>query len=126
MYNEVITLQKRSYSVDEYGDTVETLSTRDVFAEIRSIGMREKYEALQAGLDPEYTFVLADYFEYENEDECTYEGQLYRVIRTFRNGQTMELVVTRAADNIIMTTTASMSVDNINELLTGGRVGRNS
>jgi len=125
MYNEVITLQKRSYSVDEYGDTVETLSTRDVFAEIRSIGMREKYEALQAGLDPEYTFVLADYFEYENEDECTYEGQLYRVIRTFRNGQTMELVVTRAADNIIMTTTASMSVDNINELLTGGRVGRN-
>lgn len=126
MYNEVITLQKRSYSVDEYGDTVEILSTRDVFAEIRSIGMREKYEALQAGLDPEYTFVLADYFEYENEDECTYEGQLYRVIRTFRNGQTMELVVTRAADNIIMTTTASMSVDNINELLTGGRVGRNS
>lgn len=126
MYNEVITLQKRSYSVDEYGDTVETLSTRDVFAEIRSIGMREKYEALQAGLDPEYTFILADYFEYENEDECTYNGELYRVIRTFRNGQTMELVVTRAADNIIMTTTASMSVDNINELLTGGRVGRNS
>jgi len=124
MYNEVITLLKRTYSVDEYGDTAETVSTRDVFAEIRSIGMREKYEALQAGLDPEYTFILADYFEYENEDECTYEGQLYRIIRTFRNGQTMELVVTRAADNIIMTTTASMSVDNINELLTGGRVGR--
>ena len=102
MYNEVITLLKRSYTVDDLGDTTATFAPREVFAEIRSIGMREKYEALQAGLDPEYTFVLADYFEYENEDRCTYEGQLYRIIRTYRNGQTLELVVTRAADNDII------------------------
>jgi len=101
MYNEVISLIKRTYVRDDYGDTTATTTSRDVFAEIRSIGMREKYEALQAGLNPEYTFVLADYLEYDGEDEVEYNTLGYRVIRTFRNGQTMEIVVTKAANNTI-------------------------
>lgn len=101
MYNEVISLVKKAYALDDYGDTVATTTSRDVFAEIRSIGMREKYEALQAGLNPEYTFVLPDYLEYQDEDEITYKTLLYRVIRTFRNNQTLEIVVTRAANNSI-------------------------
>ena len=97
MYNEVITLVSKTYTLDEYGDVSATLSTREVFARIRSIGMKEKYEALQAGLNPEYTFILPDYYEYDNEDEIQYNDDTYRVIRTYRNGKELEIVVTRDA-----------------------------
>jgi len=100
MQNDVISLVAKTYTIDAYGDTVVTRATRDVFAEIRSIGMKEKYEALQAGLNPEYTFVLADYYEYDDEDEIQYGGKTYRVIRTYRNGQTIEIVVTRDSSEV--------------------------
>ena len=94
MQNDVISLVAKTYTIDAYGDTVATRTTRDVFAEIRSIGMKEKYEALQAGLNPEYTFVLADYYEYDDEDEIQYGGT------TYRNGQTIEIVVTRDSSEV--------------------------
>lgn len=95
MSNDVIKLVAKTYTVDSYGDSVATKTQREVFAEIRSIGMKEKYEALQAGLNPEYTFVLSDYYEYENEDEVIYNQETYRVIRTYRKDKTIEIVVTR-------------------------------
>lgn len=95
--DDVITLVTKTYTVTDYGDVTATESTRDVFADIRSVGMREKYEALQAGLDPEFVFVLTDFEEYEGEDEIEYNGERYRVIRTYRNGQTLEITVTRDA-----------------------------
>ena len=100
MCNDVISLVSKSYTTDEYGDTVIAREPREVFAEVRSIGMKEKYEALQAGLNPEYTFVLADYYEYEDEDEIVYQGKQYRVIRTYRKDQTIEIVVTRDASEV--------------------------
>ena len=95
--DDVITLVSRTYTISDYGDVVSSASMRNVFADIRSVGMREKYEALQAGLDPELVFVLADYEEYEGEDEIQHDDKTYRVIRTYRNGQTLELTVTRDA-----------------------------
>lgn len=95
--DDVITLVAKTYTITDYGDVTITKTTRDVFADVRSVGMREKYEALQAGLNPEFVFVLADYYEYEGEDEITYDGDTYRVIRTYRNGQSLEITVTRDA-----------------------------
>ncbi len=97
MQNDVITLVSKSFTVNEYGYKVVAETTREVFAEVKSVGMREKYEALQAGLNPELTFVLADYYDYDNESEIVYEGESYRVLRTYRSGQTLEIVVTRDA-----------------------------
>ena len=95
--DDVISLIAKTYTITDYGDVTATESTRDVFADVRSVGMREKYEALQAGLNPELVFVLADYEEYEGEDEIDYDDERYRVIRTYRNGQTLEITVTRDA-----------------------------
>ena len=95
MQNDVITLVKKQTTYDEYGYPVVNTTEREVFAEVRSVGMREKYEALQAGLNPELTFVLADYYDYENESEILYEGEPYYVLRTYRNGLRLEIVVTR-------------------------------
>ena len=82
--NEILTLIK--------GD-----AERTVFCRMASIGQREYYEAQAVDVYPECKFILADYLEYDNERLCEYDGQRYRVLRTYRTGQELEIVVTRAS-----------------------------
>ena len=82
--NEILTLIN--------GDT-----ERTVFCRMASIGQREYYEAQAVDVYPECKFILADYLEYDNERLCEYSGQRYRVLRTYRTGQELEIVVTRAS-----------------------------
>ena len=70
---------------------------REVFCRMASIGQREYYEAQAVDVYPECKFILADYLEYDNERLCEYDGQRYRVLRTYRTGQELESVVTRAS-----------------------------
>lgn len=70
---------------------------RAVFCRMASIGQREYYEAQTVDIHPECKFVLADYLEYHDERLCEYCGQMYRVQRTYRTGQELELVVVRAS-----------------------------
>lgn len=74
------------------GDT-----TRDVFCGVRSVGQQEFYEANARDFYPEMKFVLADYLEYDNEQLVEYNGKRYRVLRTYRAGQELEITVTRAS-----------------------------
>ena len=69
----------------------------EVFCRMASIGQREYYEAQAVDVYPECKFILADYLDYDNERLCEYDGQRYRVLRTYRTGQELELVVTRAS-----------------------------
>lgn len=104
MYNEVIELISEIKSVDEYGDTVETTSARTVFAELKSIGQSEFYQAQAVGLKPEIKFVLADFLEYQNEKIIKYkafneeEAEVYTVLRTYRNNNELEIVCKRGID----------------------------
>lgn len=82
--NEILTLIK--------GET-----ERTVFCRVASIGQREYYEAQAVDVYPECKFILADYLEYDNERLCEYDGQRFRVLRTYRTGQELEIVVTRAS-----------------------------
>jgi hypothetical protein len=82
--NEVLTLIK--------GDT-----SRDVFCRLASIGMKEFYEANARDFFPEVKFILADYLDYGNEQLVEHNGQRYRVLRTYRTGQELEIVVERAS-----------------------------
>lgn len=104
MYNEVIKLVAEAKSVDEYGDTVAVETERTVFAELKSIGQSEFYQAQAVGLKPEIKFVLADYLEYANEKIVKYkafnqeEEEQYTVLRTYRNGHELELVCKRGIE----------------------------
>ena len=69
----------------------------EVFAELRSIGQSEFYQAQATGYKPELKFVLADYLDYNGETLIEYTGTLYRVLRTFRAGQALEIVVSLAS-----------------------------
>jgi len=93
--NEILTLIKRTFADDGY--TVISETRRDVFCRLDSIGRTEFYQAQATNFRPELKFVLADYLEYEDEYLCVFDFVWYRVIRTYRTGQELELVVQRAS-----------------------------
>lgn len=93
--NEVLTLITVVNGVDEYGDPTTTETSRTVFCGLSSIGQKEFYQAHAVGLQPELKFILADYLDYSGETLVEYDGQRYRVLRTYRDGLELELVVYR-------------------------------
>lgn len=93
--NELLTLVRREYEDDGY--TVKAESRREVFCRVASVGQQEFYAAYGTDLKPEYKFILADYYDYEQEFLCIYNGEWFRVVRTYRQGQELEIVVQRAA-----------------------------
>lgn len=90
---ELITLIQNTEDGDSHGDLVTTETAREVLAELSSIGQKEFYEAHAKGLKPELKFTLTDYLDYEGETLVEYNGKRYRVLRTFRNGQKLELIL---------------------------------
>ena len=92
---DVLTLIRQETTTDEYGDPVITEIRRDVFAEQMSIGLKEFYQAHAVGLQPEVKFKLADYLDFEDERLVEHNGQRYRVLRTYRTGQELEIVCYR-------------------------------
>jgi SPP1 family predicted phage head-tail adaptor len=96
MYNEVIELLAITETINEVGDRIESITKKEVFAQLRSVGMKETYEAMNAGLKPEKVFVLADYYDYNDQEFIEYENERYTVLRTYRkNSNELEIVVTR-------------------------------
>lgn len=98
--NEVISLIQQTHGVDDYGDPVITETTREVFAKLGSIGQKEFYQAHAVGLQPEVKFVLADYLDFDGEEMVEHNGVRYRVLRTYRKGQELELTVYREVNPI--------------------------
>lgn len=92
---DVLTLIRQESTVNEYGAPVISEIRREVFAEQMSIGQKEFYQAHAVGLQPEIKFRLADHLDYENETHVEHDGQRYRVLRTYRTGQELELVCYR-------------------------------
>ena len=88
---DVIFLISTTQSVDEYGDPVIAEAKRQVFCQEASIGQKECYQAHATGLKPEIKFRLADYLEYQQEKLVEYSGNRYHVLRTYRDGQELEL-----------------------------------
>lgn len=70
---------------------------REVFAKSLSIGTTEFYQAAATDYRPELKFALADYYDYNGEPFAKYEEKLYRIMRTYRAGQEIELTLTSAS-----------------------------
>lgn len=90
--DEVATLIKRVYSDGDWKET-----NRQVFCGIRSIGQSEFYQANATTYRPELKIVLADYLEYDGETIVEYNGQRFRVVRTYRVGLELEIVLESAS-----------------------------
>lgn len=92
MYNDLIKLISVTTTTDEVGDTVEVKTENEVFAEKKSIGQSEFYQAQTVGLKPEIKFVLSDYYDYSDEQTIIHDGKEFRVLRTYRTGNELEIV----------------------------------
>jgi len=93
MYNEVIYLLTMQSTTNEVGDQIETPKKVMRFAKIKSIGQTEFYQAQAQGLKPEIKFVLADYLDYDNQEEVIHNNYRYKVLRTYRTDKSeMEIV----------------------------------
>jgi hypothetical protein len=89
--NEVAVLIKR-----EYKGATRVETKREVLCGVRSIGMKEFYSAHSTDFRPELKLVLADYLDYNDETMAEYNGERYRILRTYRAGQELELTLERA------------------------------
>lgn len=103
MFDSVITLMKETNVTNEYGDTVQTFTERNVFAEVKSISQSEFYQAQATGLKPEIKFIIADFADYEGEKELKYTQfggveEIYTVLRTYRNKINLEIVCARGIE----------------------------
>lgn len=98
VYNEQITLVKLSQTKNELGDTVESQTERTIFCGVKSIGQSEFYQAAANGFKPELKFVIADYYDYDDEQEVIYQDKRYSVLRTYRSGTELEIVVHRGVN----------------------------
>ena len=103
MFDNIIKLIAETYTVDEYGDTVATQTERTIFAEVKSIGQSEFYQAQAVGLKPEIKFVIADFVDYQNEKLLKYTPfggteDTYTVLRTYRTNNRLEIVCKRGIE----------------------------
>ena len=67
-----------------------------MFCSVSSIGQSEFYQAQTQGLKPEIKFILADYYEYDNEQYVEYSQDgttwiRYKILRTYIKGNEIEI-----------------------------------
>ena len=94
IFRDVINLIGETQPHGVLDDPVET--SRQVYCSVRSVGMTEAYTAMSNGLHPEFVFLLSDYGDYQGEKICEYQGTRYRIVRTYRQNQGIELTVEEA------------------------------
>ena len=84
---------------DEIGQEIKKPVEKKILCAIKSVSRNEFYAAAQAGLRPSITFVIHGY-EYNGEKEVEFEGQKYKVIRTYmKDFEEMELVCEKVIGN---------------------------
>lgn len=80
--DDVITLVSCTKQRDDYGVERETLTTKEVFAQVHSVTRQEFYEAGRNGLNPSFMFTIF-VGDYGGEELCRYEGNQYSIYRTY-------------------------------------------
>lgn len=106
MYNEVLYLvsYEPSENVDEYGDVVLTEKRTRRFTKIKSVSQSEFYQAQTAGLKPEFKIELADYLDYDGQEEVIYKDKRYKVLRTYRtDANSIELTLYGGVRDVVAT-----------------------
>ena len=94
LFADTADLVKQEFTVNDIGDSIATETTRTVFVEFQSIGLKRKIDALATGLNVEFKLILKDIAEYQNEKIVDYAGERYNVKNVFiRDDQLVELTV---------------------------------
>ena len=94
-YDFELTLVKQSYRLDDLMNQIPEKVETVVYCDLKSITRVEYYNAASQGIKPEIVFVIHK-FEYNGEKEILFEGEKYKVIRTYStNFEEIELTCER-------------------------------
>lgn len=91
-------------TVDAYGDHVKVETRTSVLADDYSVGMAETYQAMAVGYKPEVKLVLTNWLDYHGEEYVEYTPFgwsapiRFKILRTYRNGEALELTCYRGVD----------------------------
>lgn len=72
---------------DAAGNEILTYTKSLVYVQPQTVYANEFYQAAQAGLHPEVTFVISNRLDYDGEKLIEWEGKTYNVIRVDWTGQ---------------------------------------
>lgn len=90
-----ITLLTTTKEQDDYGVWVESITSKDVFAQVDSVTRAEFFEGGRNGLNPEYRMTMFS-GDYDGQKMLIYNGNTYSIYRTYLNRtDTIELYVER-------------------------------
>jgi SPP1 family predicted phage head-tail adaptor len=94
-WGDVINLISIVYSQNSIGDITETPTSRQVFANQKSIRQSEFYQSQANGLKPEIMFEIRA-IDYADEKKLSFNSLQYNIIRTYsKNGEILELICNR-------------------------------
>jgi SPP1 family predicted phage head-tail adaptor len=98
-WSDVVDLVGIVEGTDEYGfPTEEIVIRQNIFANKKSVRSNEFYLAKQSGIELQYMFEIRS-IDYQGEEKIVYNGEEYRVERTYDKGEVIELVCSRKADD---------------------------
>jgi SPP1 family predicted phage head-tail adaptor len=79
---DIVTLLKISTVTNDIGDSVESETRTDVFADKLPVNQSEVYQAMGHGVKPANKFRVR-YAAYSGEERFEYKGLKYKIIRTY-------------------------------------------
>ena len=82
-----------SEKVDRHGDPeLEEKRSEPIYAETKSIGQGEFYQAQTSGFKLERKFKITDYMDYQGQQYLIHSGMRYTILRTYRtSGNELEI-----------------------------------
>lgn len=96
LFADTAKLISQTFTINSIGDSIPTETSRTVFVEVQSIGLKRKVEAMNAGLKIERKFILSDIAEYQGEAILEYNNERYNIVNCYINDdQQVELTCGR-------------------------------
>lgn len=97
--SDVIQLLRVEHPTDDSGTELSKIvDVREVYCQVNSVGIKESYAALAIGHNPELRVTIAEAADYEGEDYVFYNGNIFKVLRTYQSNLAIELTLERTRD----------------------------
>ena len=85
MDDAIILIKKKVTGHDENGNEILSVTRRELMCRVYGVTRAEFYSAAAVGMRPEITVRLSDFEDYEGEHLAEFNGELYTIIRTYRD-----------------------------------------
>jgi len=91
LWRDTVDLVSITYTENAMGDSIETETSKTIYANKKSIRQSEFYQAAMTDLRPELMFEVRSE-EYDDEPKLIFNNKSYNIIRAFsKNGEIVEL-----------------------------------